>query len=147
MCSLPIRPQSYPVFSLLPGIAVGAGRALTGGVNMLPAVGLMDFSVGAGISGGAGAGMPGLGGGVVVVVVVVVVVGASVGGGACEPLPPQLASVTASPVRTAMPATARPTRADPKNVIVAFSSSRFIARFWRLMLNHSADTAISRLAL
>ena len=31
---------------LSPGIAVGAGGALTGGVNRLPPVGLIDFSVG-----------------------------------------------------------------------------------------------------
>ncbi len=46
-------------------MAVGAGGAFTGGVNRLPPVGLIDFSVG---EGGGGAG------GVVVVVVVVVVV-------------------------------------------------------------------------
>lgn len=33
-------------FQLSPGIAVGAGGALTGGVNRLPPVGLIDFSVG-----------------------------------------------------------------------------------------------------
>jgi hypothetical protein len=62
------------VFSLFPGIAVGAAGALTGGVNRLPAVGLMVFSVGGGASVGAAAGD--------VVVVVVVVVGVSVGVGA-----------------------------------------------------------------
>ena len=31
---------------LSPGMAVGAGGALTGGVNRLPPVGLIDFSVG-----------------------------------------------------------------------------------------------------
>jgi len=46
-------------------MAVGAGGALTGGVNRLPPVGLIDFSVGA----GAGAGAD------VVALVVVVVVG------------------------------------------------------------------------
>jgi hypothetical protein len=46
-------------------MAVGAGGAFTGGVNRLPPVGLIDFSVGA--TGGAE------GEGVVVVVVVVVV--------------------------------------------------------------------------
>jgi hypothetical protein len=100
-------------------MAVGAGGALTGGVNKLPAVGLMVFSV------GAGAGMPGLGAAVVVVVVVVVVVGVSVAGGACEPLPPQPAIATANPVKTATPATARHTRADSKIFIVTFPSSRY----------------------
>ena len=54
-------------------MAVGAGGALTGGVNKLPPVGLMDFSVGAG-------------GGAVVVVLVVVVVGVVVSG-AFSPCP------------------------------------------------------------
>jgi hypothetical protein len=52
-------------------MAVGAGGALTGGVNRLPPVGLIDFSVGAGA--GAGADVVSL---VVVVVVGVVVSGA-----------------------------------------------------------------------
>jgi len=33
-------------FRCVPGIAVGAGGAMTGGVNLLPPVGLIDFSVG-----------------------------------------------------------------------------------------------------
>jgi hypothetical protein len=49
-----------------PGMAVGGGGALTGGVNRLPPVGLIDFSVGA---------TDEAGGAVVVVLVVVVVVG------------------------------------------------------------------------
>jgi hypothetical protein len=55
-------------------MAVGAGGAFTGGVNRLPPVGLIDFSVGA--TGGAA--------GEVVVVVVVVVVLVS---GAFSPCP------------------------------------------------------------
>jgi hypothetical protein len=51
-------------------MAVGAGGALTPGVNRLPPVGLIDFSVGA----GAGAGAD------VVELVVVVVVGVVVSG-------------------------------------------------------------------
>jgi hypothetical protein len=38
-------------------MAVGAGGAFTGGVNRLPPVGLIDFSVGA--TGGGGAGVAG----------------------------------------------------------------------------------------
>jgi hypothetical protein len=53
----------------LPGAGVGGPGALTGGVNRLPPVGLIDFSVGAGGGGGA-----------VVVVLVVVVVGVVVSG-------------------------------------------------------------------
>jgi hypothetical protein len=58
----------------LPGIAVGAGGAFTGGVNRLPPVGLMLFSVG-------------LTGGVVVVVVVSVVLD-----GLVDWFPPQAVS-------------------------------------------------------
>jgi hypothetical protein len=54
-------------------MAVGGGGALTGGVNRLPPVGLIDFSVGAGAGGGAGVAAD-------VVVVVVVVVGVVVSG-------------------------------------------------------------------
>ena len=50
---------------------MGAGGAFTGGVNRLPPVGLIDFSVGS--TGGGGAGVAG---DVVVVVVVVEVSGA-----------------------------------------------------------------------
>jgi hypothetical protein len=53
-------------------MAVGAGGAFTGGVNRLPPVGLIDFSVGA--TGGAD------GAEIVVLVVVVVVVGVVVSG-------------------------------------------------------------------
>jgi hypothetical protein len=53
-------------------MAVGAGGAITGGVNRLPPVGLIDFSVGA--TGGGGGAVA------VVVVVVVVVVGVVVSG-------------------------------------------------------------------
>jgi hypothetical protein len=69
--------STYPVFSLLPGMAVGADGALTGGENRLPPVGLIDFSVGEG--GGAGAD--------VVSLVVVVVVGGVVVSGAFSPCP------------------------------------------------------------
>jgi hypothetical protein len=67
-------------------MAVGAGGAFTGGVNRLPPVGLIDFSVGA--TGGAV--------GEVVVVVVVVVLGA----GAFSPSP--------QAVKTPMEMIARP---------------------------------------
>jgi hypothetical protein len=60
----------YPVFSRLPGTAVAGPGAFTEGVNRLPPVGLIDFSVGS--TGGGGAGVSA--GDVVVVVVVVGVV-------------------------------------------------------------------------
>ena len=69
----------YPVFDLLPGMAVGAAGAFTPGVNRLPPVGLIDFSVGSTEGGGvevAGA-----------VVVVVVVVGVVVSGPFCSSVP------------------------------------------------------------
>jgi hypothetical protein len=90
-------PVLYPVFSLFPGMAVGAGDAWTFGVNRFPPVGLMFFSV------GAGGGAPGVGD---CVVVVVVGVGCVVDG-AFEPLPLQLATDTAI---TAAPATTRARR-------------------------------------
>jgi hypothetical protein len=91
----------YPVFSLFPGMAVGAGVAWAVGVNRFPPVGLMLFSVGA--DGGAA--------GVGDCVVVVVVVGDRVVDGAFEPLPLQLAIDAASPARTATPPTTRASRA------------------------------------
>jgi hypothetical protein len=90
----------YPVFSLFPGMAVGAAGAWTGGVNRFPPVGLMLFSV------GAGGGVPGVGD----CVVVVVVAGDWVVDGALEPLPLQLAVDAANPTRTAAPATTRARR-------------------------------------
>jgi hypothetical protein len=48
--------MGYPVFSLFPGMAVGAIGARTVGVNLFPPVGLTLFSV------GAGGGAPGVGG-------------------------------------------------------------------------------------
>ena len=56
----------------LPGAGVGGPGAMTGGVNRLPPVGLIDFSVGAGGGGGA------------VVVLVVVVVGVVGSGAFCS---------------------------------------------------------------
>ena len=91
---------SYPVFSLFPGMAVGAGGAWTVGVNRFPPVGLMLFSV------GAGEGAPG----VRDCVVVVVGVGDCVVDGAFEPLPLQLAIDTTNPARTATPPTTRSRR-------------------------------------
>jgi hypothetical protein len=91
---------SYPVFSLFPGMAVGAGDAWTVGVNRFPPVGLMLFSVGAG-GGAAGVGD---------CVVVVVVVGDWVVDGAFEPLPLQLVIDAANPARTAAPPTTRARR-------------------------------------
>ena len=90
----------YPVFSLFPGMAVGAIGARTVGVNLFPPVGLMLFSV------GAGGGAPG----VADCVVVVVAVGDWVVDGAFEPLPLQLAIDAANPARTAAPATTRARR-------------------------------------
>jgi hypothetical protein len=91
----------YPVFSLFPGMAVGAIGARTVGVNLFPPVGLMLFSV------GAGGGAPGVGD----CVVVVVVVGDWVVDGAFEPLPLQLAIEATIPASTATPATTRARRA------------------------------------
>jgi hypothetical protein len=87
----------YPVFSLFPGMAVGAAGAWTCGVNRFPPVGLMLFSV------GAGGDVPGVGD----CVVVVVVAGDWVVDGALEPLPLQLAADAATPTRTAAPAKMR----------------------------------------
>jgi hypothetical protein len=87
----------YPVFSLFPGMAVGAIGARTVGVNLFPPVGLMLFSVGAG-GGASGAGD---------CVAVVVVVGDCVVDGAFEPLPLQLAIDATNPARTATPPTTR----------------------------------------
>ncbi|OCB60952.1 hypothetical protein A5729_31985 [Mycobacterium vulneris] len=83
----------YPVFDLLPGMAVGAEGAFTPGVNRLPPVGLIDFSVGS--TGGGGAGVAG-----VVVVVVVVVVGVVVSGA--------FSSVPQAAVNEIIPMTAAP---------------------------------------
>ena len=90
----------YPVFSLFPGMAVGAIGARTVGVNLFPPVGLMFFSVGAG-GGAAGVGD---------CVVVVVVVGDWVVDGAFEPLPLQLAIDATNPASTAAPARTRARR-------------------------------------
>lgn len=90
----------YPVFSLFPGMAVGAIGARTVGVNLFPPVGLMLFSV------GSGGGAPGVGD----CVVVVVVVGDWVVEGAFEPLPLQLAIDATNPASTATPARTRARR-------------------------------------
>jgi hypothetical protein len=76
-------------------MAVGAGGALTPGVNKFPPVGLIDFSVGS-TDGGGGAGEAG-----VVVVVVVVVVGVVVSG-------PFFSSVPHAAVNEIIPMTAAP---------------------------------------
>jgi hypothetical protein len=99
----------YPVFSLFPGMAVGAGGAWTFGVNRFPPVGLMLFSV------GAGGGAPGVGD----CVVVVVVVGGWVVDGVLGPLPLQLAIDAANPARTAAPATTRARRPASEFSIMA----------------------------
>ena len=79
---------------------MGAGGALMSGVNRLPPVGLMPFSVGDG-----GAVLDD--GGVVVVVVVVVVVE-----GACSPLLPHPARSAPNVIRAPPPATATRTVND-----------------------------------
>jgi len=79
-------------------MAVGGGGAFTGGVNRLPPVGLMDFSVGAG-GGGGGAGAAG--DVVVVVVVVVVVSGAFSSSWAHEAVNPTIATIPAPPASAA----------------------------------------------
>jgi hypothetical protein len=90
---------AYPLFSLFPGMAVGAAGARTGGVNRFPPVGLILFSVGTGGGGAIGVGDS--------AVVVVVVVGDRVVDGAFEPLPLQLAIDAANAARTTAPATMR----------------------------------------
>jgi hypothetical protein len=76
-------------------MAVGAGGAFTGGVNRLPPVGLIDFSVGAG-GGGAGVSAD-----VVVVVVVVVVSGAFCSSLAHEAVKPTIVTTAAPPTSAA----------------------------------------------
>jgi hypothetical protein len=94
----------------LPGMAVGAGGAFTVGVNRLPLVGFIDFSVGA-TEGGAG----GVAGDVVVVVVVVVVV--DVAGACC----PSLAHEAVKPtiVTIAAPLASTPTRRAIRSMITS----------------------------
>jgi hypothetical protein len=85
-------------------MAVGAGGAFTGGVNRLPPVGLIDFSVGAG-GGGAGVAAD-------VVVVVVVVVGVVVSGAfsslAQEAVKPTIVTIAAPPTTAAIRRAIRP---------------------------------------
>jgi hypothetical protein len=85
-------------------MAVGAGGAFTGGVNRLPPVGLIDFSVGA-TGGGAG-----VAGGVVVVVVVVVVdVSGAFGSSlAQEAVKPTIVTTAAPPASAAIRRPIRP---------------------------------------
>jgi hypothetical protein len=86
-------------------MAVGAGGAFTGGVNRLPPVGFIDFSVGA-TEGGA----DGVAGDVVVVVVDVVV---DVGGAFCsclahEAVKPAIVTIAAPPASAATRRAPRP---------------------------------------
>jgi hypothetical protein len=85
-------------------MAVGAGGAFTGGVNRLPPVGLIDFSVGA--TGGGGAGVAG--GVVVVVVVVVDVSGAFSSSLAHEAVKPTIVTTAAPPTSAATRRAIRP---------------------------------------
>jgi hypothetical protein len=94
----------YPVFSLFPGMAVGAIGARTVGVNRLGSLGSMRGAFSVGAVGGAP--------GVADCVVVVVVVGDWVVDGAFEPLPLQLAIDAANPARTATPPTTRARRTE-----------------------------------
>jgi hypothetical protein len=83
---------------------VGAGGAFTGGVNRLPPVGLIDFSVGATVGGGAG-----VAGDVVVVVVVVVdVSGAFSSSLAHEAVKPTIVTIAAPPTSAATRRAIRP---------------------------------------
>jgi hypothetical protein len=81
-------------------VAVGAGGAFTGGVNRLPPVGLIDFSVGATV-GEEGAG-------VVVVVVVVVVSGAFCSSFAQDAVKPTIATTAPPPITAATRRAIRP---------------------------------------
>jgi hypothetical protein len=86
-------------------MAVAGGGAFTGGVNRLPPVGLIDFSVGAG-GGGAGVSAD-----VVVVVVVVVVVdvsGAFCSSFAHEAVKPTIVTIAAPPASAATRRAIRP---------------------------------------
>jgi hypothetical protein len=83
-------------------MAVGAGGAFTGGVNRLPPVGLIDFSVGAG---GGGAGVADV---VVVVVVVVDVSGAFCSSLAHEAVKPTIVTIAAPPASAAIRRVFRP---------------------------------------
>jgi len=83
-------------------MAVGAGGAITGGVNRLPPVGLIDFSVGAT---GGGAGVAGV---VVVLVVVVVVSGAFCYSLAHEAVKPTIVTIAAPPTSAATRRAIRP---------------------------------------
>jgi hypothetical protein len=91
-------------------MAVGAGGAFTGGVNRLPPVGLIDFSVGA-TGGGAEVGAD-----VVVVVVVVDVSGAFCSSLAHEAVKPTI-------VTTAAPPTSAATRRAIRPMILSFPTS------------------------
>jgi hypothetical protein len=84
-------------------MAVGAGGAFTGGVNRLPPVGLIDFSVGATVGGGAG-----VAGDVVVVVVVVDVSGAFSSCLAHEAVKPTIVTTAAPPTSAATRRAIRP---------------------------------------
>src|SRR5436190_1862173 len=83
-------------------MAVGGGGAFTGGVNRLPPVGLIDFSVGA--TGGGGAGVAGA----VVVVVVVDVSGAFCSSLAHEAVKPTIVTMAAPPASAATRRAIRP---------------------------------------
>jgi hypothetical protein len=85
-------------------MAVGAGGAFTGGVNRLPPVGLIDFSVGAG-GGGAGVAADVV---VVVVVVVVDVCGAFCSSLAHEAVKPTIVTTAAPPITAATRRAIRP---------------------------------------
>jgi hypothetical protein len=82
-------------------MAVGGGGAFTGGVNRLPPVGLIDFSVGATV-GEEGATV------VVVVVVVVVVSGAFCSSLAQDAVKPTIATTAPPPITAATRRAIRP---------------------------------------
>jgi hypothetical protein len=99
-------------------MAVGGGGAFTGGVNRLPPVGLIDFSVGA-TGGGAG-----VAGDVVVVVVVVVV---DVSGAFCSSLAHEAVKPTI--VTTAAPPTSAATRRAIRPMIFVLTSKALCLLF------------------
>ena len=106
-----------PIPGCCPGGTVGAGGATTPGVNRLPPVGLMVFSVGAGAAGALL-----LGG----AEVVAVVVGVVVLDGACFPLLPHPAVSVPSPINAAPAATAtmrRPKREFIDSIPVCCAAS------------------------
>src|SRR5262245_21150718 len=89
-------------------MAVGGGGAFTGGVNRLPPVGLIDFSVGAGGGATGGAGVAGGAAGAVTVFVMVFVSCAGASSLAHEAVKPTIVTIAAPPASAATRRAIRP---------------------------------------